>query len=288
MSEVGGAAVIAAIAALVAVVAVYLWMLWPAHPTPSMRKLLEGMKFAHRGFHDNKTDAPENSLKAFAAAIDLKYGIELDIHLTRDGELVVFHDDTLTRICGVRKPVGALALSELETLPLLGTGETIPSFEKVLSLVGGQVPLLVEFKTGLPGSSDVVPLCERAMQALDAYSGAYCVESFDASVLGWFRKNRPAVMRGQLALGVGTYVPALGKQGAEAIPLYRRRMLSWLLYNFRSRPHFISYRFEDAGLPLRLCRLLGAMVSVWTVRKAEDSARLLREYDAVIFEGFHA
>ena len=65
-------------------------------------------------------------------------------------------------------------------------------------------------------------------------------------------------------------------------------MLSWLLYNFRSRPHFISYRFEDAGLPLRLCRLLGAMVSVWTVRKAEDSARLLRDYDAVIFEGFHA
>jgi glycerophosphoryl diester phosphodiesterase len=282
--EVGGVVLIAALASL----AVYLWMLMPAPPNARMRTLLKGMKFAHRGLFDNKTDRPENSLKAFAAAMEKGYAIELDIHLSRDGELVVFHDDSLARICGVQKPVGSLSLSELESLRLLDSAETIPSFEKVLSLVDGQVPLLVEFKTGLPGSSDVAAICERAMRALDAYKGLYFVESFDAPVLGWFRKNRPAVMRGQLALGFGTYALALGKKGAQAIPLYRRRMLSWLLCNYISRPHFISYRFEDAGIPLRLCRFLGAMVSVWTVRKAEDSVRLLREYDAVIFEGFNA
>jgi len=265
-----------------------LWMLWPARPSPGMRALLEGGKFAHRGFFDNKTEAPENSLKAFAAAMEKGYGIELDIHLASDGEIVVFHDDTLTRMCGVQKPIEALSLAELKALRLLGSGQTIPSFAELLALVDGRVPLLVEFKTGLPGSSDAAPLCAKAARALDAYKGAFLIESFDANVLAWFRKNRPAVMRGQLALGFPTYERALGKKAAEAIPLFRRRMLSWLLYNFRSRPHFISYRFEDAGWALRLCRALGAMVSVWTVKTREDSIRLLKEYDAIIFEGFTA
>ena len=209
-------------------------------------------------------------------------------HLTSDGETVVFHDDTLLRMCGVPEPVASLSLPDIKEHRLLATEERIPSFDELLALVDGRVPLLVEFRTGLPGNSDVAPLCEKAMGSLDAYKGAYLIESFDANVLAWFRKNRPAVMRGQLALGFATYERALGKKGAASIPLLRRRMLSWLLYNFRSRPHFISCRFEDAGPSLRLCRALGAMVSVWTVRSPEDSVRLLKEYDAIIFEGFLA
>ncbi|MBL8967173.1 MAG: hypothetical protein JNG85_09190, partial [Spirochaetaceae bacterium] len=92
--------------------------------------------------------------------------------------------------------------------------------------------------------------------------------------------------RGQLAMGLRCYIPALGKRGAEAIPSWRRRMLTGLLYNFRGRPHFISYRFEDAGLAVRLCRALGAMVAVWTVKTRGDGERLLAKYDAIIFEGF--
>jgi glycerophosphoryl diester phosphodiesterase len=283
------AALIAVIALAIALAAaICLWMLWPARPSVEMRALLKGRKFAHRGCFDNRTDAPENSLKAFATAVDKGYGIELDIHLTSDGEIVVFHDDSLGRMCGLQKPIGALSLAEIKALRLLGTEQAIPEFGEFLALVGGRVPLLVEFKTGIPGSSDVDPLCAKAARALDAYRGDYLIESFDANVLAWFRKNRPDVMRGQLALGFPTYERALGKKGADAIPLYRRRMLSWLLCNYRSRPHFISYRFEDAGFSLRLCRLLGAMVSVWTVRKPEDSVRLLKEYDAIIFEGFPA
>ena len=275
-------------AALVVSVTIILWMMWPARPSSGMRALLEGAKFAHRGLFDNGTEAPENSLKAFVAAVEKGYGIELDIHLASDGEIVVFHDDTLERMCGVRKPIETLSLAEIKALRLLGTGEQIPSFPELLALVDGRVPLLVEFKTGLPGSSDVTPLCEKAARLLDGYGGTYLIESFDANVLAWFRKNRPAVMRGQLALGFATYERALGKKGAEAIPRYRRRMLSRLQYNYKSRPHFISYRFQDAGPALRLCRALGAMVSVWTVKTPEDSARLLDEYDAIIFEGFSA
>lgn len=276
------------LAVIVLVAAILLWMLWPSRPSPEARSLLAGGKFAHRGLFDNRTAAPENSLEAFRKAKDMGYGIELDIHLTSDRRVVVFHDDHMVRMCGVKKAVESLSLAELKALSLLGTEARIPAFDEVLSLVDGKVPILVEFKTGLPGTADVGPLCREAMRLLDGYKGPYLVESFDANVLAWFRKNRPKVMRGQLAMGFATYERALGKAGAASIPLHRRRMLSWLLCNFRSRPDFISYRFEDAGFSLRLCRILGAMVSVWTVRKQEDSVRLLAEYDAVIFEGFNA
>jgi glycerophosphoryl diester phosphodiesterase len=276
------------LAVIVLVAALLLWMLWPASPTPEMRALLKGRKYAHRGMFDNKTEVPENSLAAFGIARDMGYGIELDIHLTSDGEVVVFHDDTIARMCGGLGKVETLSLKELRALSLLSTHQKIPTLRELLSLVDGSVPLLIEFKTGLPRSADVRPLCEAASRLLDGYKGDYLVESFDANVLSWFKSNRPKVMRGQLALGFETYQRALGKEGAASIPLIRRRMLSWLLFNYTSRPHFISYRFEDAGLPLRICRILGAMVAVWTVRKQEDSARLLAKYDAVIFEGFNA
>ena len=278
----------AMLAVIVLVAALLLWMLWPARPSPEMRALLGGRKFAHRGLFDNKAGPPENSLAAFGLAKDKGYGIELDIHLTRDREVVVFHDDTLARICGDARKVEALSLAEFKALSLLSTDQKIPSLRELLSLVDGSVPLLIEFKTGLPGSADVRPLCEAASRLLDAYKGAYLIESFDANVLSWFRRNRPEVMRGQLALGFKTYGRALGKEGAVAIPRLRRLMLSWLLYNYKSRPHFISYRFEDAGSALLFCRALGAMAAAWTVRKREDSVRLLAEYDAVIFEGFKA
>lgn len=248
-------------------ISLYLWMLWPASSAQAMRQRMEGKKFAHRGVYDNKGEAPENSMKAFAAAVDKGYAIEMDIRLANDGEVVIFHDETLARMCGLQKQIGTLTLAELRKLHLLGSEEKIPTFKEFLELVAGRVPLLVEFKTGLPGSEDVSQLCRMTMQLLDTYEGEYFVESFDYQVLEWFRKNRPGVMRGQLGMGFRCYVPAIGKKNADAIPLHRRRMISWLLYNFRSRPHFISYRFQDAGLNLRLCSLLGVAVSVWTVRK---------------------
>ncbi len=271
-----------------AAILAFLWLLAPARPSRAMRAGLRGQKYAHRGIYDNAGSAPENSMPAFAAAADKGYGIELDIRLTRDGRVVVFHDGSLERVCGLKKPVDALSLAELKELKLLGTEERIPEFGEFLALMAGRVPLLVEFKTGLPGSSvdTASALCMAAMALLDAYSGPYVIESFDYLVLEWFRRHRPAVMRGQLGMGFQCYVPAIGKAAAEAIPLYRRKMLSWLLYNHRSRPHFISYRFQDARFGVSMCRALGAMVSVWTVKTAAEAAELMPRYDAIIFEGF--
>ena len=89
---------------------------------------------------------PENSLPAFRRAVEAGYGIELDLHLTTDGQLVVFHDDTLDRVCGVSGRVDESSYPELQQLRLSGTDETIPLFSQVLEVVAGKIPMIVEVK----------------------------------------------------------------------------------------------------------------------------------------------
>ena len=80
-----------------------------------------GRNFAHRGLHTQDKRVPENSLAAFALAAEAGYGMELDVQLSRDGQVVVFHDDDLRRVCGRDARVDELDLAELQTLSLCGT-----------------------------------------------------------------------------------------------------------------------------------------------------------------------
>ncbi len=105
-----------------------------------------GVKWAHRGLHDIKKGIPENSIPAFQAAIEAGYGIELDVHLTKDGKLVVFHDDDFRRICGEKGKVEETDYARMRTYRLSRTGEKIPLLSEVLRLVDGKVPLLIEVK----------------------------------------------------------------------------------------------------------------------------------------------
>ena len=175
--------------------------------------ILRGSLFAHRGLFDNNTDTPENSMKAFRKAVEAGYGIELDIHLSKDKIPVVFHDFTLQRMCGKDKiPVvfhdftlqrmcgvpGApedYTLEELRRFRLLDTEEKIPTFREFLDLVDGRVPLLVEIKSEDPDMT----ICEKVNAMLLEYKGPYCIEAFNPLVLYWFRKHRSDVVRGQLS-----------------------------------------------------------------------------------------
>ena len=89
---------------------------------------------AHRGLF-NRLDTPENSMKAFENAIEKGYAIELDVNMSLDGHLVVFHDISLKRMTGIKNDVNLLNLNELKKLKLLGTDNVIPTFEDVLMLV---------------------------------------------------------------------------------------------------------------------------------------------------------
>lgn len=261
----------------------YLFLIAPAKPSKQYRTQYRGCRFAHRGLHAKDKTVPENSLEAFRLAVEAGYGIELDIRFTKDKQLVVFHDDTLLRMCGIDKPVDAFTYKELQELRLLDTTQKIPLFSEVLSLVAGQTPLLVELKSGPENEL----LCTHAYDMLKAYTGPYCIESFHPMIVRWFKKHAPEILRGQLS------APPKSFEGALSKPL--AFLLSKLLLNFLARPHFIAYHKGKPPLCVRLCQKLGAMYAVWTLRDTDYAAESIvmshhtssfRKDHMIIFEYF--
>ena len=153
-----------------------------------------GKYIAHRGLHNKNKDMPENSLKAFEEACKKEVAIELDVRLTKDGRVVVFHDDSLKRMCGVEACVSDFTYDQLCAFRLKDTNEKIPLFSQVLKLVKGRVPLLIELKDSI----GLFDLEKRTWHLLKNYKGDFAVQSFNPISLLWFRLFAPQVERGQL------------------------------------------------------------------------------------------
>ena len=251
----------------------YAFLLLPRLPRRPLGPLA-GRDYAHRGLWNRQR--PENSLPAFAAAAEAGYGIELDVHLTRDDVLVVFHDDTLERMCGVSSRVEDMTLAELSSLRLLGSNQGIPTLDQALATVGGRVPLIVEIKA----DKRLAELCRRTRERLRSYPGPYCVESFHPLAVRWFKRNAPEVIRGQLAYGLGMK----RAQGKRNGPL--DVFLASLAGNALGRPDFVAHDETSGGLSLRLACLLGAHPVAWTVRDPRRMRALRKMYELQIFEGF--
>ena len=261
---------------LIAVFAAFLWCIKPNLGRRSSMRPFEECYIAHRGLHDNATDAPENSLPAFKKAVENGYGIELDVQLSSDGKLVVFHDADLKRICGVDKALVDCSFEELSSYPLADSDERIPLFEDVLKVVDGRVPLVVERKK----EGDCIATTRAAAELLDSYNGVYCVESFHAGAMRWFRRNRPDVIRGQLSMD---YFAWKVKQ-----PWIVKLVLSDLMLNFVSRPDFIAYDHRQAyRFSYRLLRRLFTVENVaWTVQSEEELEKAEKIFDCIIFDSF--
>ena len=234
-----------------------------------------GVNFAHRGLHGE--ERAENSLSAFAAARDAGFGIELDVRLSGDGRMVVFHDDTLTRVAGIDKRVDELTLEELKTCRLLDTDDTVPTLSEVLELIDGRVPLLIEIKEDA-GKSAVT---RALVKELDGYRGPYIVESFNPLSLKLFRRLRPDVPIGILAQHFCRRDEYRGKA------LYF--ILQNMLLNFLYVPDFVAYDHTDSDmLSLKLARsLFGTVTVAWTVR-SEEEGRVAKthKFDSIIFENY--
>lgn len=230
--------------------------------------------YAHRGLFDNESDAPENSMAAFGKAIDAGYGMEMDVQLTKDDKLIVFHDASLKRMCGVEGKVWEYTLEELRQFHLAGSKETIPTFEEVLNLVNGRVPLIIEYKMDRP----LTKVCKLGNELLSRYQGAYCIESFHPFALMWYRKNRPDVMRGQLSgnMAKETESPKLKK-------VYT--LVTYLLTNVLTRPDFIAYdyRYVD-NISRKVCKWLGALSVTYTIKSAERYEKVKNDFDLFIFD----
>ena len=225
------------------------------------------LPFAHRGLHD--AVLLENSLAAFRAAVEAGVGIELDVQLSADGVLMVFHDDTLLRMTGREGKLSDLSFDELRALRLGNSEERIPTFAEVLTEVNGRVPLLVEVKY----HNRINETCEKTAAHLDGYLGPYLMESFHPLAVRWFCKNRPGVVRGQLSACVCKSKRTLANFFVQSMVL-----------NFLARPDFIAYAVQDKkSLPFALARLWRPYTTAWTVRTEEELA-VAEDFDQIIFE----
>lgn len=234
-----------------------------------------GTSIAHRGYFDNEAGVPENSLACFQAAIEKGFVIELDIQLSSDGVAMVFHDADLERMCGVQGKIWEYTAAQLKEMKLLGTEETIPTFEETLALINGQVPLLVEYKMDKVDTA----VCAAGQALLDKYNGDYAIQCFDPRALLWYKKNAPQVARGQLAEDFWENETYKGQ------PLYLA--LTYMLTNVATRPDFISYKaIHKDNLSLNICRMLGAKTACYTLKSEEEFAYVNGEFDMYIFDSF--
>ncbi|MCC8122398.1 MAG: glycerophosphodiester phosphodiesterase [Oscillospiraceae bacterium] len=223
---------------------------------------------AHRGLHGE--GKPENSIPAFLAAADHHYGIELDVRLTQDGEIVVFHDAGTHRMTGQHHLVKDATFSALRALRLSGTPYTIPRLTEVLDAVHGRVPIVIEIKnTGRAGKLE-----ETLLTVLQNYDGAFAVASFDPFSLQYFKKNSPEMLRGQIA----------SQFKGETLSGAAKFMLRNLLLNSVSAPDFISYNIHD--LPNKSVAQARKTLCVlgWVVRNARDLQIAKKYCDNIIFE----
>jgi len=214
--------------------------------------------FAHRGLHHG-TAFPENSLLAFAAALEAGAGIECDLRLTADDRIVVFHDADAWRMCASPAVIGRSTLAELARLRL-GDGP-IPTLESLLALVAGKAPLLLEVKV----ADDIWRWVPALRRCLRGYAGPFGVMSFDARLPRLLKTNWPQVRRGLVV--------------RDSLPPLKRAFALWL-----AAPDFVAVDVQALGKPWvgRVRRRVP--VYSWTVRSREQLATARVHADAPIWE----
>ncbi|MDR2570668.1 MAG: glycerophosphodiester phosphodiesterase [Oscillospiraceae bacterium] len=246
----------------------------PGKMTPEAKKVAQifyGLNCAHRGLHTENQQVPENSIPAFEAARNGNYGVELDIQLTKDEQVVVFHDVDLKRACGVDELINNKSWEELCAFSLFGTRERIPLLTDTLEILG-DTPVIVELKST---GANIKKLCEETLKIMREKGRRWCVESFDPRIGKWFRENAPDVLRGQLGCRPDEYT---GITKGQAF------LLGNMLTNFMSRPHFIAYNNTLRPLTVKLCNVMKPMKVIWTIKPDGNIEKYERENDAIIFE----
>ena len=238
-----------------------------------MKKNIDWLKkipFAHRGLYNEIF--PENSMGAFRNAVKYGYGIELDVQFTKDKKVVVFHDDNLKRMTGNRRDVIDLTYSEINKLMLLNTNERIPLLKDVLNVVDERVPVIIEIKE----CGECIKLSQEVYNITKKYKGKYSIQSFNPSIVKWYKDNADEIIRGQLSC----YFEDV------ALKWYKKIALKNMILNFISKPDYICYGLYGIN-NIRVAFLRKKMPIVsWTIRNEEEMKKAYKYSDNIIFEGF--
>ncbi len=228
---------------------------------------IKDVPIAHRGMHDLNKSRWENTLSAFAAAVDKGYAIECDVHLSADGVPVVFHDDELKRLTGTEGFIWQRTAAELQALRIGGTSDTVPTLAAMLDLVAGRVPLVIELK-GIPGRDS--GLVAKVASALRRYQGRAAIMSFDHWLVRDFARDAAGIPAGLTAWGDKDHM-------FEAHFSMLGSGISFVSYDVAGLPNpFVGFVRERLGMP----------VITWTVRDERAVERTFRYADQMTFEGF--
>lgn len=219
------------------------------------------MGFAHRGLHG--PGVPENSMAAFRAALALGAGIECDVRLSSDGQVMVFHDHDLRRLCASALAVESTSASMLISQKLFDSGEHIPRLRELLDLVAGKVPLLIEVKCRGGNASR---LAQAVAAELDDYAGPAGVMSFEPKPIKWFARHKPYRHRGLVI-----------SERASAIDRWSNTL--------NASPHFLAIDRGAVPRPWVAKQRRKRWIYSWTIRDADQRETAAIHADALIWEG---
>jgi glycerophosphoryl diester phosphodiesterase len=234
-----------------------------------MMNLFKNKYIAHRGLHKSRL-VPENSFLAFEKALEKNYSIEFDITISKDNEIVVFHDEDLYRLCDLRENIEDMNYSFLKELKLYESGEKIPLLKEVLDLVNGKITLIIEIKR----HKNIGVLENKLVGLLENYKGKYLICSFEKDILFWFKKNKASLKRGLIF-----------ESSSKRFKKYNKTLFMYKY--FKIKPDFVSldYRLLDSSI-YDFCKKNSLQISSWTIRNKKDYMKVKEKVDGVIFEGF--
>ena len=239
---------------------------------------LTARPIAHRGLHDTSAGVIESTASAFSAAIAGGYGMETDLQISADGEVMVHHDDALGRLTEGSGRLCDMAAVEIKRVRFKTSADRILTLGELCDLVGGRTTLVLELKSHFDGDRR---LAQRAADVLANYAGPVAMMSFDPAMIEVVRWIAPDLTRGIVA------ERHYAHHEWDRFPRSEKRRMAFLLHANRTRPQFIAYGVKDlpAAAPLIARAVFGLPLLTWTVRSDDDRRRAARWADQMIFEG---
>jgi glycerophosphoryl diester phosphodiesterase len=225
---------------------------------------------AHRGLHNKEMGVEENSPTAFQLAIDAGLNIEMDIRITKDEQLIVFHDGDGRRMLSIDENIEHLTLEEIQSATIGNSTDRVLTLDEFLDMVSGNVGLIIEIKA----TSKNDRVCQLCAETLDGYSGNFSICSFRPEIVRWFAKNRKHFIRGQLIENILT-----DKRYSWTV----RILQTFNGFAFFAKPNFLSVEYRHARF-FTWIRMFGGILSIWTIRDQKSMDKYRQKADAIIFE----
>jgi len=231
---------------------------------------LTAKPLAHRGLHDSMK--PENTLAAFSAAIQGGYGVEMDLQITKDGVVVVFHDDDLERLTGLKGDIREVTYDFIKDATINHTSEKIPTFTEFLNHLQGKIPVLIEVKD----HAKIGPMEQKIIDDLKDYHGDFALQSFNPLIVSWFHRHAPEYRVGQLA----------GNAHDDSVKGWQRAIGRRPFFLPILGASFLSYEGTDMQRK-RILRVKAKMpVLMWTAHSQSEADCCKGYWDNYMFEGF--